>query len=397
MAAVKFLMGSKSNFAAIQSKDESYVYFVDLGDGQYAVYKGDKLYGTSRLASSEESGLLSASDKAALDKILSSATGGILPSYKVTKKSSPNTGAAVSYEFIKSDGAEGTTESVVGTIDVPQDKVIESGEVKYYTSSDTAVKAALPLIEVGDAYIDLTIANDAGNHIYILAKDLVDVYTGGDGIGISSNSVSVEINEDDANGLEVDGDGLKLNTATADAAGAISAEDKQKLDNVPLVFQHVKYEVKDDSITDVVYKDGEIRVLYASSISWASETNHTATFYAYAPEGAKSYRATIGESKNVPITSGAATVLSFTDDLGRKCVQETLQVVNNGSYVGAASKETDYKGWYFVVDWYSDAAGTKIMYSDTVRVNLSNESCHNTPFPYYLGEYFAWNIVKPAD
>jgi hypothetical protein len=107
--------------------------------------------------------------------------------------------------------------------------VVSNGEVKTVTVADEPYQGA----QVDDKYIDLTIANASQNHIYIPVKDLVDVYTKGDGIDISnSNVISVEIDSNNANGLSVGANGVALATATTSSAGAMSAADKIKLNGI---------------------------------------------------------------------------------------------------------------------------------------------------------------------
>ncbi len=66
-------------------------------------------------------------------------------------------------------------------------------------------------------------------------NDLVDVYTGGNGIEVSAeNVISAKIDAANANGLSATADGLKLALATSTTAGAMSAEDKAKLDGAVL-------------------------------------------------------------------------------------------------------------------------------------------------------------------
>ncbi len=77
-----------------------------------------------------------------------------------------------------------------------------------------------PEISIGDAV-----------YVYLPVKDLVDVYTGGNGITFSSSSV-VAAKIDAANGLSATADGLKLDLVTTTTAGTVSAADKAKLDGI---------------------------------------------------------------------------------------------------------------------------------------------------------------------
>lgn len=77
--------------------------------------------------------------------------------------------AIKTYTFYAGDKTE--TNKLV-TIDIPKDLVVTSGTVGTVTEADKPYAGA----QVGDAYIDLAIANQ-DEHIYIPAKNLVDVYT----------------------------------------------------------------------------------------------------------------------------------------------------------------------------------------------------------------------------
>jgi hypothetical protein len=89
-------------------------------------------------------------------------------------------------------------------------------------------------------------------YLAVNLSELIDVYTGGDGIDVSNNvitidldpagglqltgsttgakKVAIKIDSANANGLALTSDGLKLALATQSAAGAMSAADKTKLD-----------------------------------------------------------------------------------------------------------------------------------------------------------------------
>ncbi len=90
---------------------------------------------------------------------------------------------------------------------------------------------------MGDLYIDFVInsksADDTASHVYLPVNELVDAYTGGNGIEVSAqNLISAKIDTANANGLGVTAAGFKLDVATASTAGAMSAADKAKLDGI---------------------------------------------------------------------------------------------------------------------------------------------------------------------
>ena len=107
-----------------------------------------------------------------------------VPEYSVAEVST-SSGYAKSYQLTKNGTGIGTV------INVPKDMVISGGSVKTVTTANSPYDGAV----IGDKYMDLVIANAASNHIYIPVKDLVDTYTSGTGITISSTNV-VSINAD---------------------------------------------------------------------------------------------------------------------------------------------------------------------------------------------------------
>ena len=140
-------------------------------------------------------------------------------------------GYAKTYSLTK-DGTE-----IGAKINIPKDLVVESGEVKTVTVADVPYVGA----KVGDKYIDLTLNDSGANHIYIPVKDLVDVYTAGNGINVSNaNVISAVVDSTNANGLDLTSSGLKLSLATTSKAGAMSSADKTKLDAFSSASNYVK-------------------------------------------------------------------------------------------------------------------------------------------------------------
>lgn len=95
------------------------------------------------------------------------------------KEITATSGYSTSYQLIK----DGT--NIGDVINIPKDMVVSGGSVKTVTTANTPYSDAI----VGDKYIDLIIANADSSHVYIPVKDLVDVYTGGDGITVNSSDV----------------------------------------------------------------------------------------------------------------------------------------------------------------------------------------------------------------
>ena len=136
------------------------------------------------------------------DKILSQTADGLLATMTIAKLPSATEGYASSYQLQNKDG------NALGvTIDIPKDMVVSKGEVKTVETTDQPYSGAV----VGDKYIDLTIANNDDSHIYIPVKDLVDVYTAGNGISVSgSNVISAVVDGTSESFLTVGSAGLKL-------------------------------------------------------------------------------------------------------------------------------------------------------------------------------------------
>ena len=106
--------------------------------------------------------------------------------------------------------------SSVGTIDIPKDLVVSSGE----TVTVNNVK-----------YLRLYIANDPEHPVDIPISDLAHVYSEGDGIEITSaDTISVKVVED--NGLYLDENGINVAAASAESAGTMSSADFVKLSGV---------------------------------------------------------------------------------------------------------------------------------------------------------------------
>lgn len=146
--------------------------------------------------------------------------------YSIEKQAVADEGFLSTY-YLTKDGSQ------VGTkINIPKDYLVNEASLKEVTETDVPYSGAV----IGDLYIDFVVntKNDdsSDSHIYLPVNQLVDVYTGGNGIDInSSNTISVVIDSNSANGLSVSNTGVKLSLATEITAGAMSANDKIALKN----------------------------------------------------------------------------------------------------------------------------------------------------------------------
>ena len=152
--------------------------------------------------------------------------------------------------------ASGTGKNLVGKINIPKDFLVKSATVETVATADTPYAGAA----VGDKYIDFVIntkdtaqGSETASHVYLPVNELVDVYTGGNGVNVSNSNVisldldtnggleltgstdgqkqlAIKLDSSNANGLALTSAGLKLALATQSTAGAMSAADKTKLD-----------------------------------------------------------------------------------------------------------------------------------------------------------------------
>ncbi len=270
MANVIFKQGTRAQYDAIATKDSNTLYW--LSDTQ-ELFKGDVLYGKGAEATALASGLMSAADKAKLDALTSGGAIGLTAvdasvilgagedgnttigvqvskengnalelkedglfvspaavsgavEFAIEKQETAEDGFAETYKLKRTEGENVTY--VGDAINIPKDAVLSGGTYEIVETADTPYAGA----EVGDPYVDLVVANAEESHIYIPLKGLVDTVKAGNGIKVENNTVSVKLDETNANGLTVGEDGLALGLATAEAAGAMSAEDKAALDTV---------------------------------------------------------------------------------------------------------------------------------------------------------------------
>ena len=136
----------------------------------------------------------------ALAELAVAAGGGVASKTVYITETAGGSGAAYSKRYGIYQGSEGSAASpVVGEkladIDIPKDMVVEAGEVVdvvFDDSDDSLHEGSISGTDVteeikgtggtataADAgkYIKLTIANSSGDHLWIAAKDLVDIYT----------------------------------------------------------------------------------------------------------------------------------------------------------------------------------------------------------------------------
>ena len=91
--------------------------------------------------------------------------------------------------------------NTICTIDIPKELVVEAGSVEEVTEEGKPYEGA----KIGDKYIELVIANQT-EHIYVPAKDLVDIYTAKELTTESTDEVKIAIsNTNEISATLVDG------------------------------------------------------------------------------------------------------------------------------------------------------------------------------------------------
>lgn len=162
------------------------------------------------------------------------------------------------------------------------------------------------------------------------------------------------------------------------------------------VFEHVKYEVfskPEGALVD--YRDKEIRVMCPVDTRWVKQSvggsgngnMYYMGFKAYAPDGAVGFKE---GDKGVIVDEMFDFNGDFAgvDEFGRKYSVVWLALAtydadtDTWAYFGKNSTVNKYIGWTYCVEWY-DANGTVIS-SDKIRINLSNEACHDVIEPFYM-------------
>lgn len=445
---VKFFFTSDLNkYLNLATKDPMALYFIeDATTGYRGLYKGENLIAVGSDATSMASGLMSAEDKIKLDaltvggvnglsavdgtiSIVDTVDGGkaigvavsaqennalvavedglfvpraqevVIPEYAIEKQETASEGFAATYKLKKTLGEE---VSYVGDeINIAKDLVLKSATMQAVAEENTPYDGAV----VGDPYIDMEFNDEAETHLYIPMKGLVDQFTAGDGIKIENNVVSINLGAN-ANGLHfVDGT-LNLALATSESNGAMSKEDKAFIDSIPTVYatkeyvkkttEQIRYEIADTPYGTLVnYGEDEIRIMCPTNAEFVKQSvgvggdanTYYVTFKTYAPnDSAVGYIEHLGDKVDSEILTNFSV-----DKYGRRYQSTWLGVAKydettgNWNYYGTNSSVDKYVGWDYQIDWY-DANGLKIAV-DAVRINLSNEDCHDSNEPYYMAKY----------
>lgn len=185
---------------------------------------------------------------------------------------------------------------------------------------------------------------------------------------------------------------------TWNSAASLANENAKAIAAILPAMETKKYEIFSAPIgASVRYSDNEIRVMVPADYVWEKQqvgaTGNANMYYmgfrAYAPANAVTFK----ESEQGVITD---EVLDFTGDFagidayGRKYSIVWLPLASydpntdTWTYFGESSSTERYVGWTYCVEWYDE--NDILISSDSIRINLSNESCHLEVKPYYMGK-----------
>lgn len=153
-----------------------------------------------------------------------------------------------------------------------------------------------------------------------------------------------------------------------------------------------KYEVSDIPVGTLVnLNEREVRIMCPKDTVWEKQTVgnggdpncYYMTFKTYVyDDNIVGYKEHIGDKVDAEILTDFKT-----DKYGRRYQPTWLalarydEATNTWAYYGANSNESKYVGWDYRIDFYD--ANNKVIASDSIRINLSNEECHSTIRPYY--------------
>jgi len=192
--------------------DYNNIVSINIEPGNGFDFKNDKL--VMNEVTQEANGAMLAVDKKKLDGIETGAQ--VNKEYTLLKQRLPNLGYSATYVLYEDNVALGDP------INIPDDYVISN--VVFAIGNGRVGR-----IEKGKPYLDITVQNylQTSNEIHIYCE----LPMPGDGISIDENNVTILLKEE--NGIHFDDMGnIALDLATPTSNGAMSAEDKAKVDAI---------------------------------------------------------------------------------------------------------------------------------------------------------------------
>lgn len=199
-------------------------------------------------------------------------------------------------------------------------------------------------------------------------------------------------------------DGVDESTVDAKVASAVSSANAYTDGKVEAAInEHMvkKFEISDVPVGTLVdYRENEIRIMCPVDAVFTKQAvgvggdanSYYVTFKTYVfDDSVVGYIEHLGDK----VDSEILTTFS-TDEYGRRYQSTWLAVANydestdTWSYYGSKSNKDKYIGWDYQIDWYN--AEGKMIASDNIRINLSNEECHFVNEPYYIA-----NVISDVD
>ena len=153
--------------------------------------------------------------------------------------------------------------------------------------------------------------------------------------------------------------------------------------------------------TLVNYGQDEVRIMAPSDTVWTSnrEDKYYMSARLFAPSNAKYFRESLGEDKNITDETYyefEGNDFAGIDEHGCKYSLVWLPMASLANdvwtYFGKNSSVEKFIGWYWHANWYDE--NKKLIGSDIVRINLSNENCHSFEQPYYTTNYVTKTEAK---
>lgn len=214
-----------------------------------------------------------------------------------------------------------------------------------------------------------------------------------------NGDVKIVSNETDLSGIKAE-----LETkAEAETVTNLEVEvgKKANSEEVAAKYEEVKYEISDVPVGTLIdYRENEIRIMcphdaeyHLQSVGSGGDANAyylTLKTYVY-DDNVVGYKEHLGNQVDTEILTDLKT-----DKYGRRYQPTWLALAKYDedadawTYYGANSTKGKYIGWDYRIDWF-DVDGVVIA-SDCIRINLSNEECHFSIEPYYVG-----SIMKEVD
>lgn len=189
--------------------------------------------------------------------------------------------------------------------------------------------------------------------------------------------------------------------------GVITTEELEQL--LEEVAPKEKYEVEaTPSGTLLTKRESEIRIMCPKDTQWSKQSSgenaDPNSYYIglkiYAPS-----KDIYGFKEDLAEIISDQTLYTFEnnpfagiDADGRKYsivwlpVARYDEATNTWTYHGAKSTTKKFIGWYYSVEWYNEEK--QLVDSQTIRINLSNEECHNFAEPYYMGSINVNKLVQ---